>query len=96
MITAAEVKQHVVPLEFYGRALQGWCPRRERGWVDGGICPFHDDRRAGSFKVSLDTGAFRCFSCGASGGDIFAFVMLRDGVGFRTALGLLTESWSLS
>jgi hypothetical protein len=31
------------------------------------LCPFHDDRRAGSFSVSTRTGLYNCFSCGARG-----------------------------
>jgi hypothetical protein len=32
-------------------------------------CPFHDDTRP-SLRVHLDTGAFRCMTCGAHGGDV--------------------------
>lgn len=92
MMSAAEVKNQVVPLEFYEGVLTGWRPRRDRGWVDGGICPFHDDKRPGSFKVSLSSGAFKCFSCGASGGSVIDFIMVRDGVDFRTALRVIAES----
>lgn len=31
-----------------------------------GLCPFHDDK-ASSFTVSLKTGQYNCFACGASG-----------------------------
>jgi hypothetical protein len=36
--------------------------------------------------VHLDTGGFNCFGCGAKGGDVLAFVMLRDHLSFPAAL----------
>lgn len=56
-----------------------------REWV--GCCPFHDDRTP-SFSVSREEGVFYCHGC-HKGGDVFDFVMLRDGVDFRAALELL-------
>lgn len=32
------------------------------------LCPFHDDRHAGSFYVNPKTGWYKCFACDASGG----------------------------
>jgi len=48
------------------------------------LCPFHDDHNP-SLCVRLDTGGFRCWACGARGGDILAFHMLRYGLGFIAA-----------
>lgn len=36
------------------------------------ICPFHEDTRP-SLAIHMDKGAFKCFSCGAKGGDVLAF-----------------------
>lgn len=47
-------------------------------------CVFHDDSRA-SLSVNVHTGAFRCHSCQASGGDVLAFHRLLTGKGFREA-----------
>lgn len=47
-------------------------------------CVFHDDSRA-SLSVNVHTGAFRCHSCQASGGDVLAFHRLLTGKGFRAA-----------
>jgi hypothetical protein len=58
-----------------GRGSKGW--RRV-------LCPFHPDRHP-SLSVNVESGGFSCFSCGAKGGDLVAFVMLRDGVDFKTA-----------
>jgi hypothetical protein len=38
------------------------------------LCPYHPDRRIGSFSISLDTGACYCFSCG-NGGSFLRFLM---------------------
>lgn len=48
------------------------------------LCVFHPDHRP-SLRINRHTGAFRCFSCGAHGPDIVAFVMLRDGLTFPQA-----------
>lgn len=67
-------------------ALQG------RGvWRDA-VCPFHQDTRP-SLRVNVATGAFRCMTCGAHGGDVLAFQMQRYGQTFPAAakaLGAMT------
>jgi hypothetical protein len=70
---------------FYEREL-GELRRPARGWASPKAgCPFHDSESKTSFSVNLDTGGFYCFGCGAKGGDVVAFVMLRDKVDFKTA-----------
>lgn len=53
------------------------------------LCPFHDDHNP-SMMVYPDRQSFRCWSCN-EGGDAFAWVMKRDGVGFFDALKILAE-----
>jgi DNA primase len=48
------------------------------------VCPFHDDTRP-SLRVRVDTGAFRCMTSGAKGGDVLAFHMQRYGLAFIEA-----------
>ncbi len=55
-----------------------------------GFCPFHDNKRTPAFVVFPETGTWRCFSCN-EGGDIFTFVMKREGWDFRQALEHLAE-----
>lgn len=54
-----------------------------------GLCPFHSERTP-SFTVNNDMGIYYCFGCKAKG-DIFAFIMETQGVGFRFALEQLAE-----
>jgi DNA primase len=90
-----DVKFNIPPAEFYRAELSAMPPPRGSGWRDGGLCPFHDDKHIGSFRVHLETGAFVCFSCGTSGGDIIAFIRQRDGLSFPEALNKLSNEWGL-
>lgn len=49
-----------------------------------GQCPFHDDRSP-SFYVVPDKKIYHCFGCGAQG-DVFTFLMERQGMGFLDAV----------
>ncbi len=80
-VPIAEVVGETVALRRQGRRLAG-------------LCPFHSERTP-SFSVDPERGLFYCFGCQA-GGDVFAFVMRRDGVGFRQALELLAERAGVS
>lgn len=91
---AAALKEAIQPHDFYLREQNlSRFAHKSVGWALAGICPFHDDRKEGSFKVNLKTGAFKCWSCGAHGGDIIAFLQKRDGLSFIEALGNLTQEW---
>lgn len=52
-----------------------------------GLCPFHDERSP-SFHVRPQVGRYHCFGCG-EGGDVIAFVMKVDGLGFAEAVEYL-------
>lgn len=52
-----------------------------------GLCPFHDERSP-SFNVRPSVGRYHCFGCG-EGGDVIAFVMKVDGMGFTEAVEYL-------
>jgi DNA primase len=51
-----------------------------------GFCPFHANTRTPAFVVWPETGTWRCFGECNEGGDIFKFVMKKEGVDFREAL----------
>ncbi len=52
-------------------------------------CPWHDDRRP-SMTVNQERQTWKCWPCDI-GGDVFSFVMRRDGVDFPAALRTLAE-----
>lgn len=85
------VKERLDPIEFYEKQLdccnisQHYC----KGWRQAGLCPFHNDTKEGSFYINQNSGAFKCFSCGAKGGDIISFLQKRDALRFNEALRLL-------
>src|SRR2546426_8432419 len=61
-------------------------------------CPFHEDKTP-SLSISAETGKFHCFGCNAKGGDIFDFVVTKEGItaGDRTKnrrkAALLIQKW---
>ena len=57
---------------------------RKAGTTYKGLCPFHGEKTP-SFTVTPARETWKCFGCGREG-DIFNFVMERDGVDFPTAL----------
>lgn len=61
-----------------------------------GFCPFHTNTRTPSFVVFPETQTWRCFGACADGGDIFSFVMKREGFGFKEALELLAKRAGLN
>ncbi len=54
-----------------------------------GLCPFHDET-APSFQVNAERGFFHCFGCKESG-DVFGFLMKREGLSFVEALHQLAR-----
>ena len=47
-------------------------------------CCFNPDRHP-SLRVRIETGSFRCMTCGERGGDVLAFHRKRYGQGFKEA-----------
>jgi len=82
-VKALNPARHYYPGQLEGRfgrmGVTGWCE-----W--NGLCPFHDDHRPGSVSINLSTGAFKCFACGASAGDVLAFHAKRHGLTLRETL----------
>ncbi len=56
-----------------------------------GFCPFHPNTRTPAFVVFPETGTWRCFGQCNEGGDIFGFIMKKEGWDFSETLRYLAD-----
>jgi DNA primase len=56
-----------------------------------GFCPFHTNTKTPAFVVFPDSQSWRCFGQCNEGGDLFSFVMKREGWDFQETLRNLAE-----
>ena len=80
---AAEVKNKLSVVDVVGESV----PLKKAGSTFKGLCPFHGEKTP-SFTVTPARDSWKCFGCG-EGGDVFTFVMKRDGLSFPEALKVL-------
>ncbi|MFH1709470.1 MAG: DNA primase [bacterium] len=66
-----------------------YVPLKKRGKNYIGLCPFHSEKTP-SFTVSPEKQIFHCFGCN-EGGNIFAFLMKIENIGFSESVALLGE-----
>ncbi|HSO26948.1 MAG TPA: CHC2 zinc finger domain-containing protein, partial [Anaerolineales bacterium] len=64
---------------------------RRSGKTYTGFCPFHSNTRTPAFVVWPETGTWRCFGQCNEGGDVFNFVMKKEGWDFSEALHYLAD-----
>jgi DNA primase len=64
---------------------------RRSGKSYTGFCPFHPNSKTPAFAVFPDSGTWRCFGQCNEGGDIFKYIMKREGWDFPEALRFLAE-----
>src|SRR3989338_6033931 len=69
--------------------ISEYVPLKKRGRNYLGLCPFHSEKTA-SFTVSPEKQLFHCFGCG-EGGNVFAFMMKAENIGFAEAVAELGE-----
>ncbi len=86
MSTIDEVKSRIDIIDLVSEA---GVKLRKTGRNYTGFCPFHDNKHTPAFVVWTETGTWRCFGACNEGGDIFKFVMKKEGVDFKEALGKL-------
>ncbi len=82
-----EIKDRLDIVELVSESVQ----LKRTGKNYTGFCPFHSNTRTPSFVVFPDTGTWRCFGQCNDGGDVFSFVMKKEGWDFAEALRELAE-----
>ena len=82
-----EIKDRVDIVELVGETVK----LRKTGKNYTGFCPFHGNTRTPAFVVFPETGTWRCFGACNEGGDVFRFLMKREGWDFAEALRFLAR-----
>ncbi|MHB9081236.1 MAG: DNA primase [Pirellulaceae bacterium] len=83
--TKEQVRQATDLVDLVSRSFQ----LRRQGRIYVGLCPWHDDSRP-SLQVNPDRQTWKCWVCDL-GGDVFSFVMKREGVDFPEAMRILAD-----
>ncbi len=83
MSTTDEIKSRIDIVDLISEA---GVKLRHSGKNYTGFCPFHDNKRTPAFVVWPETGTWRCFGQCNEGGDIFKFVMKKEGIDFKEAM----------
>jgi DNA primase len=88
MSTIDEVKAKIDIVDLVSEA---GVKLRHAGRNYTGFCPFHENKHTPAFVVWPETGTWRCFGACNEGGDIFKFVMKKEGIDFKEALNKLAD-----
>ncbi|MEM7202165.1 MAG: DNA primase [Planctomycetota bacterium] len=89
-----EVKLRVKEANDLVTVIESYLPLKRAGRNLLALCPFHQEKTP-SFTVFPDRQYFQCYGCG-KGGDVYAFVMEREGVEFKEAVELLAQRVGVS
>ncbi|MGC8856465.1 MAG: DNA primase [Anaerolineae bacterium] len=88
MSTIDEIKSRVDIVDLVSEA---GVKLRKTGRNFTGFCPFHENKHTPAFVVWPETGTWRCFGACNEGGDIFKFLMKKEGIDFKEALQRLAR-----
>jgi len=91
MTVIDEVKQKTDIVEV----ISQYADLKKAGRTFRALCPFHSEKNP-SFFVYPEQQSWHCFGACNTGGDVFSFIMKKQGIDFGEALHLLAERASIS
>lgn len=84
-----EVIEQILRASSIVDVIEGYLPLKQSGKYYRALCPFHAEKTP-SFTVNPERQIFYCFGCN-EGGDVFRFLMRREGFTFPEAVRHLAQ-----